>query len=79
MGVWKQTGPQSYMLSHFALSYDPASGDLNGYVTITENVTVDSTGNKYSGNFSLQVDFPAGNPVSSVSGVVLGERIVPGQ
>src|ERR1043165_1576809 len=38
LGVWAQTGPFTYKLNHFALSYD-AAGALNARVNIKENVT----------------------------------------
>ena len=31
LGVWSQTGPFSYHLNHFALSYDQTSGALNAW------------------------------------------------
>ena len=48
MGVWTTTGPFSYLLNHYALSYDPATGKLNGKVLIKENVQVEAKGQFYT-------------------------------
>jgi len=60
LGVWEQTGKSSYKLNHFALSYDAVSGDLNGKVRITENVSLGVGGDTYSGTFLIQVFDPTG-------------------
>ena len=79
LGVWTQTGPSSYRLTHHALSYDATSGALNGYVTIQEQVTLASSGNNYSGLFTLNVVDPSGNPVSTVKGIIVAQRLTADQ
>jgi hypothetical protein len=75
LGVWAQTGPSSYHLNHFALSYSP-SGVLNGKVNIKEDVTVDRTGNAYSGPFTIDVYDPNnGSLLQHVAGRVNGQRV----
>jgi hypothetical protein len=82
MGVWTQTGPSSYRLVHYALSYDPANAN-NGpqvKVTITENVTLNGRGNAFAGTYSMVVQpyigsgqFGAAQP--GPSGNITGQRL----
>jgi hypothetical protein len=74
MGVWAQTGPFSYKLNHFALSYD-AAGALNAKVNIKENVMVDAKGMTFSGPFTADIFSPTGAPVGHVAGQIVGQRI----
>jgi hypothetical protein len=75
MGVWEQTGPFSYKLNHFALSYDP-SGTLNAKVNIKEDVTVDGKGNDFGGAFTIDVFDPNTNaPLQHVAGRIVGHRV----
>lgn len=76
MGVWRQIAPSRYHLNHYALSYDPASGSMNARVIIKEDVTVDPSGNSYSGSFTLDVYDPSGTTaVAHQNGQVTAQRI----
>jgi hypothetical protein len=76
MGVWRQVAPSRYHLNHLALSYDPSSGTLNARVNIKEDVTVDPSGNDYSGSFTIDVYDPSGTTaVAHQSGQVTAQRI----
>ena len=79
LGVWEKAGSSTYKLNHVALSYDAASGALNGFVSVRELVTVDHTGNKYQGTFTIDVVDPSKNPVAHVEGEITGERITADQ
>jgi len=74
MGVWAQTGPFSYKLNHFALSYD-AAGTLNAKVNIKENVVVDAKGGTFSGPFTADIYNPAGGLLQHVAGQIVGQRV----
>ena len=75
LGVWAQTGPFSYRLNHFALSYDPG-GTLNGKVNIKEDVILDPKGNEFSGPFTIDVFDPTtGAPLQHVAGRIVGRRV----
>jgi hypothetical protein len=76
MGVWAQTGPFSYKLNHFALSYDSSSGALNARVNIKENVVVDAKGSAFSGPFTADIYSPTGAPVGHVAGQIVGQRVL---
>ena len=76
MGVWKKTGPSSYHLNHFALSYTP-SGTLDAKVNIKEDVVVAADGRSYSGSFTIDVYAPAGgSPVGHLDGQVTATRVL---
>ena len=74
MGVWAQSGPQSYKLNHFALSYDQTTGALNARVNIKENVTVDAKGTSFSGPFTADI-LPVGGSLIHISGQIVGQRV----
>ena len=76
LGVWEQTGPFSYKLNHFALSYDAATGALNARVNIREDVVVDQKGASFSGPFTIDVQDPnSGAVLQHVAGRVVGRRV----
>ena len=75
MGVWQQTGRSTYVLSHFALSYDATTGLLNGKVNIAETVTLSPGGTKYSGTLTITAFDTEGNQVDRVTGQVTANRI----
>jgi len=61
MGVWKQTGHGKFHLNHIALGKDLATGaTFDGLTNIRADVTVDPSGNKYTGNY--QIIQYSGNP-----------------
>lgn len=75
LGVWAQTGPFSFKLNHFALSYDP-SGVLNGKVNIKEEVVVDPRGNSFAGPFTIDVYDPkTAALLQHVGGRITGQRV----
>ncbi|MBW8882450.1 MAG: hypothetical protein JF615_13830, partial [Asticcacaulis sp.] len=71
----QQTGPFSYHLNHFALSYNSA-GVLDAKVNIKEDVTLDPKGASYSGPFTIDVYDPTtGASLGHVGGRVTGQRV----
>jgi len=74
LGVWKKAGPSTYRLNHHALTYDP-NGNLVGVAVIAALVTVDKSGNAYSGNFSIDVFDLTGHPLAHVQGLTSATRI----
>lgn len=75
MGVWQRTGWATYQLNHFALSYDAVTGILNAKVNIRETVTLDPSGNSYTGAFTIDVFDPKGNHVDHVAGQINAQRV----
>jgi len=74
MGVWVQTGPYTYVLNHYALSYD-MSGNYTGPANIQESITLSPGGTKYSGTFTIIQFDTNGNKVAQVIGQVTANRI----
>jgi hypothetical protein len=77
MGVWRQSGPNTYHVKHFALSYSGA-GVLQNRITITEDLTVDGTGNSFTGPVAYDVyDSTGANHLAHIPGQVSGHRLLP--
>jgi hypothetical protein len=74
LGVWKKTGPSTYKLNHKGLSWDTV-GNFIGPATISEDVTVDSSGETFSGHFTIVQYDTHGNVIAKVAGVVTAERV----
>lgn len=75
LGVWSQTG-STYKLKHPSWTFD-TSGNLTGTAIIGEHVTVDSTGNAFSGTYTIDLFDTAGNPVGQYRGTVNATRVMP--
>ena len=75
MGAWKQTGRRSFKLNHVALSWDPSGTTFVGPANIREAITVDSTGNHYSGTFTLTQYDTNGNVLVQILGVISAQRV----
>jgi len=79
MGVWKKTGPFTYSLKHFAMSWD-GSGNPVGPATILENVILDRHGDTFTGSFTVTqylMDGTTTVPPTPVTGTLSGTRIEP--
>ena len=78
LGVWRQSGPNTYHLKHYPLAYDPATGALAAKIILTEDVTVDATGGNFSGPFTEDIYDPTGTTLRQhVAGTITGHRVLP--
>ncbi|HEV2365182.1 MAG TPA: hypothetical protein VGS12_13405 [Caulobacteraceae bacterium] len=78
LGVWRQTGPNTYHLKHFPLAYDPATGNLAAKIILTEDVTVGHGGGHFDGTFTLDVYDPTGVTLEQhLAGTITGHRVEP--
>jgi hypothetical protein len=75
MGVWKKTGPSSYKLNHFALSWDPTGKTFIGPANIREELVLDGNENSYSGTFTIDQYDTEGHLLAHISGLVTAQRI----
>ena len=76
MGTWVRSGFFTYVLSHWALSYDATSQVLTTKVNIQEQVTLDPSGNEFTGTFTFTVFNPTtGVQVDRVTGPLAGQRL----
>jgi len=74
-GVWEQTGPRTYTINHPSWDFD-LSGNLIGIVILTETITIDLRGNKYTGTGTVTVYDPTlTTVVYQVSGTLTAARI----
>jgi hypothetical protein len=77
LGVWAQTGPFSYHLSHFGLSFT-AAGVPDGDDHIVEDVTIGQKGDSFTGSFSIdRTDPNTGAHVAHIAGSITGLRVTP--
>jgi hypothetical protein len=75
LGVWIKTGPRSYQLNHFGISYDPTGAILVGPARIQQWLILDPNGNATSGKFTIDQYDEAGNLLAHVQGKVIGTRV----
>jgi hypothetical protein len=75
MGVWKQVKHNTFKLNHFAMGWDPTGTTFIGPTNVREVVTVDRSGNNYSGPFIVTQYDNNGNAIAQVFGVVTAQRI----
>jgi hypothetical protein len=76
MGVWKQVGPSTFRLNHYALSWSPDGSTFVGPANVREEVTVDRSGSRYQGTFSIvQYDATEANVLARVVGTITGTRV----
>jgi hypothetical protein len=76
IGTWQQTGSLTFKLTHPALNFD-MNGNFIGTVMINEVVTLDRSGNKYSGTYTVDIFDVNGSPVDHLDGQLVGIRINP--
>jgi hypothetical protein len=80
LGVWAQTGANSYHLNHWALSYIPSAsapyGTLAAKINLKEDVTLGGNGNTFTGMFTLDI-YVQGGPHLTDHGSITGQRVTP--
>ena len=81
-GTWEQVGPSTFALNHFALAW--TGGSYTGPVNIRERVTVDPSGRRFTGTFTIVAylatvtaghEFDLTTPLASITGTLTGSRI----
>ena len=76
LGVWARTGARTLKLKHPSWIYDPTNTFVVGTATILETVTLDHTGNAFSGTFTVQLRDLDGNPLGDdLTGEIAATRI----
>lgn len=73
-GVYEKTGPASYKLRHPFWIFD-ATATLIGKGVYLENVTVDRSGNSYTGSFEFTTYGLNGNVTYTATGTLQAQRI----
>ncbi len=76
MGTWVRSGYFSYELNHWALSYEATSQALTTKVNILEQVTLDPSGNEFTGTFTITVfNANTGAQEDRLTGTLAGQRV----
>lgn len=76
LGTWVRSGYFNYVLNHWALSYDLTSQQLTAKVNILEQVTLDPSGNEFTGTFTITVfNATTGVQLDQLVGTLSGKRI----
>jgi len=76
LGVWTQTGPLTYQLKHPTWFFDPSNTTIVGVGTISEQVTLDPSGNTYTGTATFDILDLTGASQGHLSTSIMAERIV---
>ena len=76
LGVFKQTGPRTYKLTHPGWFFD-ANGSLSNVVELLETITVDKNGNSYQGSFIENIYDLSGKRADQLKGTLTATRITP--
>jgi hypothetical protein len=75
-GVWKQVGRSSFRLHHVTLSWDDSGNSFVGPGAIHEQVTVDRSGNRYQGTFTIdQFGLDGTTVLAHLQGTVQATRV----
>jgi hypothetical protein len=77
LGVWKSLGNGKYKLNHFAASWDSTGSNLIGPANIKEAITLEPSGSKFAGTFTIDQYDEAGNNLAHLQGNITGTRITP--
>jgi hypothetical protein len=74
LGVWEKTGPSTYKLNHFAISWNP-NGTLQGPANLQETVTVSKDQKSFTGTFSIDQYDEKGTLLAHQGGRIEAMRI----
>jgi hypothetical protein len=75
LGEWIQTGPRTYRMNHFGISYDSTGLNLIGPARIQQWLTLDPKGNATTGKFTIDQWDESGNLLAHVQGNEFGTRV----
>jgi hypothetical protein len=75
LGIWTQTGPNTYTLKHPSWTFDETGANLTGIVMISETITLSVDGNSYKGKGSTDIYDLTGNPVAHFDFAIAADRI----
>ena len=70
LGVWKHAGQHTFKLKHPAFLWD-ANGNWIGYRILRETITVDASGNNFSGIWGVDITDTSGNLLSHIDAVIV--------
>jgi hypothetical protein len=76
IGTWTKTAPFTYSLKHPTYIFDESNVNLIGVGIIRETITLDRTGNSYTGTTTFDLYDLLGNPLDHEVSQVAGLRVV---
>ena len=75
LGVWAKTGTFTYTLKHPSWIYDDAGVNLVGIAYLNEKITLDASGDAYTGDISIDAFDLDGNPLSHFDAKIAATRM----
>ena len=75
LGAWSKTSPLTYSLNHPSWIYDDTNTMVVAMAFIREHITLDSSGNSFSGDVTIDVIDLMGNQLDHEVGTVSAQRI----
>ncbi len=75
LGEWVKTGPRTYQMNHFGISYDATGQNLVGPARIQQWLTLGEKGNATTGKFTIDQYDESGNLLAHIKGKVIGTRV----
>ena len=75
IGTWTQTGPSTYVLKHPTWGFADDNTTVLGIGTIVEKVTLDPSGNSYTGTVAFSAYGLDGNLAFESTATIMAERI----
>lgn len=75
-GAWNHVSGRTFAWTSLELIYDPATGELRGYLKVSGEYTTNIAATSYTGSFFATISDPDGNVLFTVDGTNVGNRIV---
>jgi hypothetical protein len=75
-GVWADHGESNFALTFKLHRYDPQTNEFAATLKVRANLVLTQCGNRFDGDFQLDVYDPDGNLTASIPGTLSGTRIV---
>ena len=74
-GAWNFISGRTFAWTSVEMIYDPATGELIGYLKVNGEYTTNIAASSYTGHFFATVSDPDGNVLFTVDGMNVGNRI----
>ena len=75
LGAWTKTAPYTYTLKHPSWIFDDANVNLIGVAIIKEQITLDPSGNSFTGTTEVDLFDLSGNALNTFTSDLSGKRI----
>jgi len=75
LSEWIKTGPRTYRMNHFGMSYDATGQSIVGPARIQQWITLNAKGDSTTGRFIIDQWDEAGNVLAHLEGKIVGTRV----